>query len=162
MLDAFSRIGMFDLEIDAKGDLAVDGHHTVEDVGIALGRSIKEALGDRRGIQRFASQMIPLDEALVMFVIDVGGRPYFVYDCDLPYGKVGDFETELVEEFFKSVTFNAELNIHIKLMYGKNIHHIVEAMFKAFGKVLNEATRINASIEGILSTKGGINIDCNS
>ncbi len=156
MLTLFSKHGLFDLEISAKGDLEVDAHHTVEDIGIVLGQAIKEALGDKKSIRRYGSSILPMDEALAMVAIDLGGRPFLVFDASFANDKVGDMETELVEEFFRAVAFNAGMNLHIKVFYGSNNHHIVEAVFKAFGRALDEATRLDGRIEGVMSTKGVI------
>lgn len=154
MLSLFSKHGLFDLDIKAVGDLHIDGHHTVEDVGIALGKAIKNALGEKQAIKRYGSCILPMDEVLVLCAIDISGRPFLVFDAELPKGTVGTFDTELVEEFFRAVAFNAEMNLHIKLMHGKNIHHIIEGIFKAFAKSLDQATLIDNRIEGIMSTKG--------
>lgn len=154
MLELFARHGLFDLIVRAKGDLQVDAHHTVEDVGIVLGQSIKQALGDKKSIRRYGISHVPMDEALAMAVIDLGGRPYLVFDAKFAQDKVGQMDTELVEEFFRAVAFNAGLNLHIKVFYGSNNHHMAEAIFKAFGRALDEASRIDERIEGVMSTKG--------
>lgn len=154
MLNSFAKHGLLDLNVLANGDLEVDGHHTIEDVGIVLGKVIKKSLGDKKSIKRFGSKIIPLDDALVMCAIDLGGRPYLMFDAELPFGKLGDMEIELVEEFFRAFSNNAEMNLHIKVVYGKNIHHIVEAMFKAVGIALEEAAKIDKRIESVRSTKG--------
>lgn len=156
MLTAFVKHGLFDLKITCKGDLNVDGHHTVEDVGIVLGTAFKEAMGDKKSIRRFASNDTPMDEALVKCAMDLSGRPFFLFDAELPFGKVGDFDTQLVEEFFRAFSNAAEITLHIRLQYGKNVHHIVEAMFKSFGRALDDATRKDVRVEGIPSTKGVI------
>jgi len=154
MLDLFTRHGLFNLEVSAKGDLHVDAHHTVEDVGIVLGQAIKEALGDKKSIKRYGSCFVPMDESLALVALDLSGRPFLVFDVNLPAQKLGNMETELVEEFFRAVAFNAGMNLHIKLLYGNNTHHIIEAIFKAFGRALDQAVLIDDRIEGVMSTKG--------
>ncbi|MBP9995905.1 MAG: imidazoleglycerol-phosphate dehydratase HisB [Lachnospiraceae bacterium] len=154
MLEGFSKHGLFDLNCNVSGDLEVDGHHTVEDTGIVLGEAIKEAIGDKCGIKRFGYFILPMDDALVLCSIDLGGRPYFAFDAQFPTEKIGDFETELVKEFFTAVAYNSMMNLHIKVLAGDNSHHIAEAMFKAFAKALDEATTIDSRIKGIPSTKG--------
>jgi imidazoleglycerol-phosphate dehydratase len=156
MLQLLSKHGFFDLDINAKGDLKVDGHHTVEDVGIVLGNVIKNALGDKMGIKRYGSFLLPMDETLVLCAIDLSGRPFIVFDAILPASMLGDFDTELVEEFFRALAFNAGMNLHIKLMYGKNAHHIIEAMFKSFAKALDMACSLDNRIQGVMSTKGSL------
>ncbi|HEX3028994.1 MAG TPA: imidazoleglycerol-phosphate dehydratase HisB [Clostridia bacterium] len=156
MLTLFTKHGLFDLSLKADGDLEVDGHHTVEDVGIVLGQAIKQALGDKKSIKRYGSSHVPMDESLAMVVLDLSGRPFLVYDVKLTSDKVGDMDTELVEEFFRAVAFNAGINLHIKMFYGSNNHHIIEAVFKAFGRALDEATRTDSRIEGVMSTKGSL------
>ena len=159
MLNAFARHGMFDLEVDAKGDLEVDGHHLVEDTGIVLGKAVAEAVGDKAGIRRYGSSILPMDEALVLCAVDLCGRPYFVMDFE--NGKdgfsapmTGEFDTQLVKEFFYSVSYAAEMNLHFRILSGENDHHIIEGMFKAFGKALDMATQKDPRIEDVLSTKG--------
>lgn len=154
MLTLFSKHGLLDLEIKAQGDLQVDAHHTVEDIGIVLGQAIKQALGDKRSIKRYGNSYVPMDEALAMVSVDLGGRPYLVFNVRYTNERVGDMETELVEEFFRAVSVNAGMNLHINVMYGSNNHHIVEAVFKAFGRALDEATRGDERIKGVMSTKG--------
>jgi len=154
MLNLFAKHGLFDLEVNAKGDLDVDAHHTVEDVGIALGRAIKEALGDKKSIKRYGTSFVPMDEALAMVALDLSGRPFLVFDARFENSRVGDMDTELVEEFFRALAFNAGMNLHIKVLYGKNTHHMVEAVFKAFGRALDEAAKIDDRIDGVMSTKG--------
>ncbi len=156
MLDLFTRHGLFDLEVSAKGDIHVDAHHTVEDVGIVLGQALKEALGDKKSIKRYGSCFVPMDEALALVAMDLSGRPFLVFDACLPSQKLGTMETELVEEFFRAVAFNAGMNLHIKLFYGNNTHHIIEAIFKAFGRALDQAVLIDDRIEGVMSTKGSL------
>ncbi len=154
MLTLFSKHGLFDVSIKALGDLNVDAHHTVEDIGIVLGQAIKDALGEKKSIKRYASNILPMDEALAMVAVDIGGRPYLVFDAAFTSDKVGEMDTELVEEFFRAVAFNAGMNIHIKVFYGSNNHHIAEAVFKAFARALDEATHIDERIKGVMSTKG--------
>lgn len=154
MLCLFSKHGLIDLEVCAKGDLEVDAHHTVEDVGIVLGQALKKAAGEGTSIKRYGSAIIPMDEALVMVVVDVGGRSYFAYDMDIPSPSLGGMDSELIEEFFRAVAMNAGMNLHIKEFYGSNSHHIVEAAFKAFGKAVKEAFTVDDRIKGVLSTKG--------
>jgi imidazoleglycerol-phosphate dehydratase len=152
MLAQLARHGHFDLEIIAKGDLEIDGHHTVEDVGWVLGQAFLEAGGDRRGIARFAHAYVPLDEALTRVVIDLSGRPYFVYKVDFKAARIGDLQTELVEEFFKAFVQEGRFNLHIESLYGRNQHHIAETIFKATARALHLATRVEHS--AIPSTKG--------
>ena len=155
MLNAFTRHGMFDLEVDAKGDLEVDGHHLVEDTGIVLGNAIAEAVGDKTGIRRYGSSILPMDEALVLCAVDLCGRPYFVMDgADFRSPMVGEFDTQLVKEFFYSVSYAASMNLHFRILSGDNDHHIIEAMFKAFARALDQATGKDPRIEDVLSTKG--------
>ena len=139
MLEGFSKHGFFDLALQVNGDLHVDGHHTVEDVGIVLGAAIKEALGDKAGIRRYGSFILPMDESLCLCAVDLCGRPYFVFDCDFKAERVGELDTELVREFFYAVSYSAGMNLHLKMLSGGNAHHMIEAMFKAFGKALDEA-----------------------
>jgi imidazoleglycerol-phosphate dehydratase len=152
MLAQIARHGHFDLEIDAKGDLEIDGHHTVEDVGWVLGQALREALGDRRGIVRFGYAYVPLDEALTRVVIDLSGRPYLVYKADFKATRVGDLQTELIEEFLKALVQEGRLNLHVENLYGRNQHHIAETIFKATARALHTATRVEHS--QIPSTKG--------
>jgi len=152
MLHAFAFRAGITLHVTCKGDLQVDGHHTVEDVGITLGQAIRKSLGDKAGIRRFGSAAIPMDEALVNCVLDISGRPYLVFNAQFPAPKVGDFETELVEEFFRAVALHSGITLHINLAYGRNTHHIVEAMFKAFGVAFGQA--ILQAGDEIPSTKG--------
>ena len=154
MLELFARHGRFDLVLTCHGDVEVDYHHTAEDIGIALGQAFARALGEMRGIQRYGSFYLPMDEALVLCALDLSGRPYLVYDASLAVERIGAFETQMVKEFFYAVTVSAGMNLHIKQIHGDNAHHIVEAMFKAFAKALDAATRKDARIDGVLSTKG--------
>jgi len=156
MLTLFAKHGLMDLELMAKGDLNVDGHHTVEDVGIVLGQALKKALGDKNSIKRYGASYVPMDEALAFVAVDLGGRPYLVFNVNYNSQRVGDMDSELVEEFFRSVSNNAGMNIHINVPYGKNGHHITEAIFKAFGRALDEATGIDERITGVMSTKGSL------
>lgn len=156
MLTGFGKHGFFDLDVTVKGDLEVDGHHTVEDTGIVLGNAIKEAIGDKVGIKRFGYFILPMDDALVLCSLDLSGRPYFNFDFTFPTQMVGDFETELVREFFYAVSYSAGMNLHIKVLDGLNSHHIAEAMFKAFGKALDEACTKDERIASVLSTKGSL------
>lgn len=156
ILNSFARHGMFDLTLTVDGDLEVDTHHTVEDTGIVLGKAIKEAVGDKKGMQRYGSALLPMDEALLLCALDLCGRPYLVYDLRLDRERVGDFETEMVREFFYAVSYGAEMNLHIKELDGSNCHHIIEGAFKAFAKALDQATGLDARISGVLSTKGSL------
>ena len=154
MLEGFSKHGFFDLALQVNGDLHVDGHHTVEDVGIVLGAAIKEALGDKAGIRRYGSFILPMDESLCLCAVDLCGRPYFVFDCDFKAERVGELDTELVREFFYAVSYSAGMNLHLKMLSGGNAHHMIEAMFKAFGKALDEACSYDPRVKGVVSTKG--------
>ena len=154
MLSAVARHGFFDLNVKASGDIEIDAHHTVEDIGIVLGEAFKKALGDKVGVRRFGRATMPMHEALASVVIDFSGRPFLVFNVDLPKAKVGEFDTELVEEFFVAFCNHSGANIHVNLAYGDNLHHIIEGIFKAFGRALDEATGIDPRIEGVLSTKG--------
>jgi imidazoleglycerol-phosphate dehydratase len=155
MLEAFARHALIDLTIEGSGDLHVDGHHTVEDTGIALGQAIAQALGDRAGIRRYADALVPLDEALVRAVVDVSGRPYLSYHVDIPkWQMLGDFDVFLTPEFFRALVLNAGLTAHLDLVRGDNPHHIVEATFKAFARALDAATSLDPRVTGIPSTKG--------
>jgi imidazoleglycerol-phosphate dehydratase len=152
MLTQIARHGHFDLEIDAKGDLEIDGHHTVEDVGLVLGQALREALGDRRGITRFGHAYVPLDEALTRVVIDLSGRPYLVYKVEFKSARIGDLQTELIEEFLKALVQEGRFNLHVENLYGRNQHHIAETIFKATARALHIATRVEHA--EIPSTKG--------
>lgn len=156
MLEGFAKHGFFDLTVKAKGDLEVDGHHTVEDVGIVLGKAIKQAVGDKKGIKRFGYFILPMDDALALCSIDLSGRPYFDMDAKFESPIVGDFETQLAREFFYAISVNAEMNLHLRMLAGLNDHHIMEAMFKAFGKSLDLAVDYDARIQDVLSTKGAL------
>jgi imidazoleglycerol-phosphate dehydratase len=154
MLDLFTRHGLFDMEVEAKGDIDIDFHHTVEDIGIVLGQAFKEALGDKKGIHRYGQATVPMDETLAAVAIDLSGRPYLVYNVRIPKVKIGEFDVELVREFFQAFVNNCGANLHINVMYGENVHHILEACFKAAARALDQATRVDPRIEGVLSTKG--------
>ncbi|MCI6887702.1 MAG: imidazoleglycerol-phosphate dehydratase HisB [Lachnospiraceae bacterium] len=156
MLNSFARHGMFDLSLTVKGDLEVDTHHTIEDTGIVLGRAIREAVGDKKGMVRYGSAMLPMDEALILCALDLCGRPYLVYHLDLNREFVGDLETEMIREFFYAVSYGAEMNLHLKQLDGTNNHHIIEGAFKAFAKALDQATRLDPRITDVLSTKGSL------
>ncbi|MBR1507377.1 MAG: imidazoleglycerol-phosphate dehydratase HisB [Eubacterium sp.] len=155
MLISFAKHGRFDLELSCEGDLYVDSHHTIEDVGIVLGKAIKEAVGDKAGIARYASFIMPMDETLVLSAVDLSGRPYLNYDLKLTTPRVGYFDTEMTREFFYAVSYAGEMNLHLKQLDGSNNHHIIEAAFKAFANALRQAVKIDPEYEGeILSTKG--------
>ena len=156
MLNSFARHGFFDLKVLVKGDLYVDSHHTIEDTGIALGMAIRKALGDKKGIKRYGSVMLPMDETLVLCAIDLSGRPYLVFDETFTVDQVGYFDTEMVREFFYAISYAAGMNLHIKEIHGSNNHHIIEATFKAFAKALDEASSYDIRITDVLSTKGTI------
>lgn len=156
MLSGFTRHGFFDLTLNVTGDLEVDCHHTIEDTGIVLGNAIREALGDKKGIKRFGSMILPMDETLVLCAIDLSGRPYFAFDAAFTTDRVGDMDTEMVREFFYAVSYSAGMNLHMKVLSGTNNHHMIEALFKAFGKALDEASSMDARITDILSTKGSL------
>lgn len=154
MLEGFARHGFFDLFVRIDGDLQVDGHHSVEDCGIVLGQAIRAAVGDKKGMKRFGQCILPMDETLVLCAVDLGGRPYLNFDAAFTAERIGYLDTELIHEFFYAVSYSAGMNLHIKVLAGKNNHHMVEAMFKAFARALDEATRLDARIADVLSTKG--------
>jgi len=154
MLTLFARHGLFDLEISCKGDLGVDGHHSVEDIGICLGEAFAKALGDKSGITRFAHAYFPMDESLARVVCDLSGRPFIVYLVEVAASRVGELDAELVEEFWRAVAMHGRMNLHIELLYGKNAHHIFEAVFKAAARALSLAVRADERIDGVPSTKG--------
>lgn len=156
MLEGFSKHGFFDLELNCEGDLEVDCHHTIEDCGIVLGSAIHEALGDKKGIKRFGSCILPMDETLALCAVDLSGRPYLVFDGEFTVEKIGDMDTEMVKEFFYAVSYSAGMNLHMKVLTPGNNHHMAEAMFKAFARALDEAVNTDPRIEGILSTKGSL------
>jgi len=154
MLEAWSKHGLMDLTLDARGDTEVDLHHTVEDVGICLGKTFKEAIGDKKGIVRYGTAFVPMDEALVSAAVDISGRPYLVFNVPLRRARVANFDLDLFQDFFRAFAFNAEVTLHVTLHYGENLHHIAEAIFKSVGRALAEAVRLNPRIVGVLSTKG--------
>ncbi len=156
MLEGFARHGFFDLTCNVKGDLNVDGHHTVEDTGIVMGNAIKDALGDKAGIRRYGHFTLPMDDALITVAVDLCGRPYFNYDLKFDVDRIGDLDTELIREFFYAVSYSAGMNLHIKMLDGINGHHIAEAAFKAFAKALDMATQTDPRVEGVLTTKGSL------
>jgi imidazoleglycerol-phosphate dehydratase len=157
MFSHIAKHGFFDLTLKAKGDTHIDDHHTVEDLGIAFGQALKKALGDSKGIRRYGEATVPMDETLAEVVMDLSGRPYLVYNVDLPKKyKLKDFDPGLAEDFFRSVANHAGMNLHINLLYGRDVHHMLEGIFKAFGRALDQATSIDPRIKGVLSTKGKI------
>ena len=156
MLEGFSKHGFFNLDVTIKGDLDVDGHHTVEDAGIVLGTAIKEAVGDKKGIKRYGYFILPMDDALALCAVDLCGRPYLQFDCTFPNDMVGGFDTSLVREFFYAVSYSAGMNIHIKMLNGENSNHMIEAIFKAFAKALDDAVSYDPRIKDVLSTKGAL------
>lgn len=158
MLTHISKHGFIDMRVKAAGDLDVDCHHTVEDIGIVLGKCIAQALGNKEGIKRYGCAIVPMDEALVLCAMDISGRPLYVSDAQFTVDRLGNFDTEMFEEFFRAVCINSGINLHIKVLEGSNNHHIAEAMFKAFGRALDEATQIDPRIEGVLSTKGMLEV----
>ena len=156
MLDGFARHGLFDLEVKVSGDLNVDCHHTIEDTGIVLGKALAEALGDKKGIKRYGSFLLPMDESLALCAIDLSGRPYFNYKAEFTVEKLGDMDTEMIKEFFYAVSYSAGMNLHLKIMDGGNNHHMAEALFKAFGKALDMAVMEEPRIKDVWSTKGSL------
>lgn len=156
MLEGFARHGFFDLSVQASGDLHVDDHHTVEDVGIVLGTAIKEALGDKKGIRRYGSMILPMDETLVMTAVDLSGRPYFVFTDEFTRDKIGTMDTEVIREFFYAISYSCGMNLHMKVLDGMNNHHIAEALFKSFAKALDEAVSFDPRVTDVLSTKGSL------
>lgn len=154
MLEGFCRHGFFDLKCKVDGDLHVDGHHSVEDVGIVLGQAIKEAIGDKKGICRYGFFLLPMDESLALCAVDLSGRPYLAFDCQFPAQRVGDLDTELVREFFYALSYSAGMNLHIRMFSGGNTHHMIEAIFKAFAKALDQACGLDERVTGVPSTKG--------
>lgn len=154
MLDLFTKHGLFDLKIKAIGDVEIDDHHTTEDIGIVLGEAMKQALGDKVGIRRYGSAIVPMDDALAQVVIDLSNRPHFELRGEIPAQKVGTFDTELVREFLWKLALEARMNLHVIIHYGYNTHHIIEAIFKALGRALDEATQIDPRVKGVPSTKG--------
>ena len=156
MLESFTRHGLFDIRIQAKGDIEVDYHHTVEDVGLALGQAFKESLGDKQGIRRFGEASCPLDETLAKVVVDISGRPYLSYNVKIRPGRVGDFDTDLPHEFFAAFANQLGMNLHMDVIRGENPHHIIEACFKSFARAMDTATQLDPRIQGVLSTKGSL------
>ena len=156
MLEGFSKHGFFDLDMTCDGDLNVDCHHTIEDCGIVLGDAIAQAVGDKKGIKRFGSFILPMDEVLVLCAIDLSGRPYLQFDCEFTCERVGDMDTEMVKEFFYAVSYSAAMNLHIKVLTPGNNHHMIEAMFKAFAKALDDACTYDSRIKDVMSTKGSL------
>ena len=156
MLDGFARHGLFDLDVTVKGDLLVDCHHTIEDCGIVLGEAIKQAVGDKKGICRYGSCILPMDETLVLCAIDLSGRPYLSFDAEFTTIRIGYMDTEMIREFFYAISYSAGMNLHIQVLKAGNNHHIAEAMFKAFAKALDAATTKDPRIADILSTKGSL------
>ena len=154
MLELFARHGLFDLSVQATGDLAVDFHHTVEDVGLTLGQALREALGDKTGIRRFGEATVPLDEALVQTVVDLSGRPFFAYEVRLKQAKIGAFDVELIHDFLLALVNQAGMNLHVRMLAGRNPHHVIEAAFKGFARALDVATQRDPRVQGVLSTKG--------
>ena len=156
MLEGFAKHGFFDLEINCEGDIAVDCHHTVEDCGIVLGTGIKNALGDKKGIRRYGSCILPMDEVLVLCAIDLSGRPYLNFEAEFTTDRVGYLDTEMVREFFYAISYTAGMNLHIKVLNPGNNHHMIEAIFKSFARALDEATSVDPRIQDVLSTKGSL------
>lgn len=156
MLEGFSKHGFFDLQCRINGDLRVDGHHTVEDAGIVLGDAIKQAIGDKKGMKRYGYFILPMDDALALCAVDLCGRPYLNFECEFTVPRVGELDTELIREFFYAVSYSAGMNLHIKMLSGNNNHHMIEAMFKAFAKALDQATGMDERIADVLSTKGSL------
>lgn len=156
MLEGFAKHGFFNLNLNCEGDLAVDCHHTIEDCGIVLGNAVKEAIGDKKGIKRFGSCILPMDETLVLCAIDLSGRPYLVFDGEFTTDRVGYMDTEMVKEFFYAISYSAEMNLHIKVLNSGNNHHMIEAMFKSFARALDEATTLDPRITDVMSTKGSL------
>lgn len=154
MLDLFTRHGQFDLQVKAKGDIDIDDHHTTEDIGICLGQALREALGDKKGIKRYGNAFVPMDEALAQVVVDLSNRPHFEFHGEFPSQKVGTFDVELVHEFLWKLALEARMNLHVIVHYGRNTHHMIEAVFKALGRALDEATMIDPRVKGVPSTKG--------
>ena len=154
MLILFAKHGLFSLSVKAQGDLVIDGHHTVEDIGIVLGQALAKATGDKAGIRRYGHVYVPMDEALVLVVVDFSGRPFLAFDAELGQGRIGEFDVELTEEFLRAVAVNAGLTLHVKLLAGKNRHHIVEAIFKALGRALSQSLERDPRVQGVPSSKG--------
>lgn len=156
MLDLFTRHGLFDLTLEGRGDTDIDDHHTTEDIGIVLGEAIKDAVGDKKGIKRYGNAFVPMDDALAQVVIDLSNRPHFVLQGDIPATKAGTFDTELIEEFLWKLALESRMNLHVIVHYGSNVHHIIEAIFKALGRALDDATQLDPRVKGVPSTKGSL------
>ena len=157
MFSHIAKHGFFDLTVKAKGDTEIDDHHTVEDLGIVFGQALKKALGDGKGIRRYGEATVPMDETLAQVALDLSGRPFVVYQMELPKKyKLKDFDPGLAEDFFRSVANHAGMNLHVRLLYGRDVHHMLEAVFKAFGRALDQATTVDSRVKGVLSTKGKI------
>lgn len=156
MLELFAKHGLFDLEVSCKGDLHIDAHHTTEDVGICLGRAIDEALGDKSGIRRYGHMVLPMDETLVTAAVDLGGRPFWVWDAPMPTPRVGDFDTELAADFWQAAATHGKMNLHVLLHYGRNSHHVIEAIFKSLARALRTACEVDPRVQGVPSTKGAL------
>lgn len=156
MLNSFARHGLFDLSVSVDGDLEVDCHHTIEDTGIVLGQAIAKAVGEKKSMQRYGSIILPMDETLILCAIDLSGRPYLVFDANFTTDRVGNYDTEMVKEFFYAVSYSSGMNLHIRQLAGENNHHIIEGIYKAFAKALDQATRIDSRIVDVLSTKGSL------
>lgn len=156
MLDGFARHGLFDLNVSVNGDLDVDSHHTIEDTGIVLGQAILKALGKKNGIKRYGNFMLPMDETLVLCAVDLSGRPYLNFSAEFTTERIGEFDTEMIREFFYAVSYSAAMNLHLKVLDGKNNHHMAEALFKGFGKALDEASMNEPRIKEVWSTKGSL------
>jgi imidazoleglycerol-phosphate dehydratase len=156
MLEQIARHGLFDLEVEATGDIEIDGHHTTEDLGIVLGKAVLQALGDRKGIQRYGAATLPMDEALVRVAMDLSGRAFFVWRLELPKAKLGSFDSELAEVFFEAFARSAQANLHVHKLEGSNLHHLIEITFKAFAKALRQATTLDPRASGVPSTKGSL------
>jgi imidazoleglycerol-phosphate dehydratase len=154
MLDLFTKHGQFDLKVDARGDVEIDDHHTVEDIGICLGHCLRQAMGDKKGIKRYANVFVPMDEALAQVAIDISNRPHLEYRAQYPSAQVGSFSTEMVHEFLWKFALEARITLHVIVHYGHNTHHMIEAIFKALGRALDEATSIDPRVQGVPSTKG--------
>ena len=156
MLVLFAKHGLFDLDLDAKGDLEVDAHHTVEDVGLALGQALREAIGDKKGISRYGWCLLPMDDALARIALDCSGRPYLAYEAPEEAGAIGDFPFQLVEEFLRALSVQGGLNLHVALLDGRDAHHMAEAVFKGLARALDQATRVDPRVQGVPSTKGSL------
>lgn len=154
MLILFSKHGLFDLKVKVKGDIEVDCHHTIEDVGIVLGQCIAQALGDKKSIKRYGHILLPMDETLVLCALDISGRPYLAFDASFTVPAVGGYDTEMVEEFFRALCIGAGINMHLKIIAGKNNHHMIEALYKAFGRALDDGVQLDERVKGVPSTKG--------